>query len=220
MKSDAEIKHAVLQELAWDTRVKETEVGVEVDRGVVTLVGSVDSYAKKMAAQEAAHHVAGVYDVVNDLQVQALGPGACSDTELAHRVRQTLAWDVMVPHTQITSTTEAGWVTLEGQVEVWNQREEAERAIRYLAGVRGVTNRIKVTTQPITPQEIQRLIQEALERHTPRDAESIRVEVDEGKVTLSGRVSSWQEKRTIIEVVSHARGVEVVYDCLYVGPAE
>jgi osmotically-inducible protein OsmY len=83
-----------------------------------------------------------------------------------------------------------------------------------------VTNRIKVTTQPITPQEIQRLIQEALERHTPRDAESIRVEVDEGKVTLSGRVSSWQEKRTIIEVVSHARGVEVVYDCLYVGPAE
>src|SRR5688500_12782961 len=110
----------------------------------------------------------------------------------------------MVPDTQITATVEAGWVTLEGQVEVWNQRAEAERAIRYLAGMRGVTNLIEVTRQPITAHEIQRLIEEALERRTTRDAASIHVEVEAGKVALSGRVSSGREKHAIIEVVSHA----------------
>jgi len=111
-------------------------------------------------------------------------------------------------------------VALEGQVDVWNQRAEAERAIRYLTGVRGVINRIEVTTQPITPNEIHRLIQEAIERHTTRDAASIRVSVEAGKVALSGRVSSWREKRAIIEVVSHAPGVEGVYDGLHVDPTD
>jgi len=218
MKSDAEIKRAVLQELTWDTRVKETEVGVEVDRGVATLVGSVDSYAKKLAAQEAAHHVAGVYDVVNDLQVKALGPGACSDTELAHRVRRTLEWDVLVPDHQITSTVEDGWVTLEGQVEVWNQREEAERAIRFLARVRGVTNRITITPQQIAPQDVRRTLQAALERRALREAAHIQVSVVGGTVILSGQVQSWPEKRAILEAIRHAPGVETVDDHLRIEP--
>jgi osmotically-inducible protein OsmY len=218
MLPDAQIKHAVLQELAWDTRVKETEVGVEVDRGVVTLTGTVDSYAKKLAAQEAAHHVVGVLDVVNNLHVHAFGQGTGSDTELAHRVRQTLEWDVLVPDHQITSTVEDGWVTLAGQVEVWNQREEAERAIRFLAGVRGVTNLITVTPQQITPYEVRRTLQAALERRAVREAARIQVAVTGGTVTLSGRVQSWFEKRAILGAIRHAPGVEAVDDHLRIEP--
>jgi len=110
MKRDVEIKQAVLRELAWDTRVQETEGGVEVDNGVVTLVGRVDSDAKKLAAQEAAHHVSGVSDVVNDLQVNVPEQEAHSDTDLAHRVRQTLVWDVMVPIPRLPLPSRtAGW---------------------------------------------------------------------------------------------------------------
>ena len=218
MLPDAQIKHAVLQELAWDTRVKETEVGVEVDCGVVTLTGTVDSYAKKLAAQEAAHHVVGVLDVVNDIHVHAFGQGEGSDTELAHRVRRTLEWDVLVPDQQITSTVEDGWVTLAGQVDVWNQREEAERAIRFLVGVRGVTNLITVTPQQITPQEVHRTLQEALERRAMREATRIQVAVTGGTVTLSGRVQSWFEKRAILGAIRHAPGVEAVDDHLCIEP--
>ncbi len=69
-KTDEQIHHDVLKELRWDTRVEETEVGVEVDEGVVTLTGTVSSYAKKLAALEAAHRVSGVLDVADDIKVQ------------------------------------------------------------------------------------------------------------------------------------------------------
>jgi osmotically-inducible protein OsmY len=56
-KTDTQIHHDVLEELKWDSRVDETEVGVEVGKGVVTLTGTVSSWAKRMAAQEAACRV-------------------------------------------------------------------------------------------------------------------------------------------------------------------
>lgn len=68
-RTDSEIQQAVLRELKWDTRVEETDVGVEVNAGVVTLTGTVSSWAKRMAAQEAAHRVGGVLDVANDVDV-------------------------------------------------------------------------------------------------------------------------------------------------------
>ena len=73
MSLDSEIQQAVLRELHWDTRVDETDVGVEVDHGVVTLTGTVDSYVKQLAAQQAAHRVMGVLDVANDMHVKIPG---------------------------------------------------------------------------------------------------------------------------------------------------
>jgi osmotically-inducible protein OsmY len=191
---------------------------VEVDRGVVTLTGTVDSYAKKLAAQEATHQVGGVLDVVNHIHVQAFGQEEGSDTELAHRVRQTLAWNVLVPDHQITSTVEDGWVTLAGQVDVWHQREEAERAIRFLARVRGVTNRITITPQQIAPQDVRRTLHAAIERRALREAAHIQVSVVGGTVILAGRVQSWPEKRAILGAIRHAPGVEAVDDHLRIDP--
>src|SRR3954454_13111220 len=90
MKSGAQIQQAVLEELKWDTRVEETEVGVEVDQGVVTLTGTASSYAKRMAVEEAAHRVAGGLDVANDIEVVIPGSWKRTDTDIAQAVRWVL----------------------------------------------------------------------------------------------------------------------------------
>jgi osmotically-inducible protein OsmY len=190
-KTDLEVHQAVLRELKWDSRVDETGVGVEVDNGVVTLTGTVDSFAKRLAAQDAAHRVHGVLDVANDLQVQVPGPHARTDTEIAQAVRRSLEWDVLVPADRIHTTVTEGLVTLEGTVDLGHQREDTERAVRSLVGVRGVTNRLEVTGPPVDAVDIRRDIEQALERRADREARRIQVEVRDGTVTLTGRVHSW-----------------------------
>lgn len=219
MKTADEMKHAVLRELAWDTRVEVTDVGVQVSEGVVTLTGTVSSYGEKMAAQEAAHRVAYVRDVVNAIEIKTLGVQARSDVELAHMARHVLEWDVLVPDERITLTVEDGWIILEGTVSVWAQREEAERAVRHLASVQGVTNIITVDAPPLKSQDIRLAIQDALWRRATREASHIEVSVEGGQVTLSGQVQSPQEKRAILGTISHAPGVSAIHDQLHVGPA-
>lgn len=220
MMTDAEIKEAVLRELAWDTHVEATEVGVEVEDGIVTLTGSVSSYGKKLAAQNAAHQVFGVHDVVNAIEVDVQGSHVRTDTALAHMVRQSLEWDVMVPDARITSTVQHGWITLEGAVDTWAQREEAERAVRHLSGVRGVTNLITATTPAVLPEKVHETIQDALARRALREAKHIEVKIEGGKVTLTGTVQSWQERRAILGAVSHAPGVDIIDDHLRVDPSK
>jgi osmotically-inducible protein OsmY len=216
--SDAMIQQEVLLELKWDTRVDESEIGVAVEKGVVTLKGTVSNYARKLAAQEAAHRVAGVLDVANDIQVRVPGSLTHSDTDIAQAVRRALEWDVWVPDEQIRSTVSGGWVTLEGAVELLRERNDAERAVRHLAGVRGVTNKIVVAAPSIKPDDVRDVIEEALERRAERQADRIQVAVSEGNVILSGRVRSWEEKRAILGAVSHARGVSEVTDRLVINP--
>jgi osmotically-inducible protein OsmY len=218
MKSAEEIQHAVLRELAWDTRVEVAEVGVEVTEGVVTLTGLVSSYGEKVAAQEAAHRVAGVHDVVNAIEVKALGAKARSDVELAHMARHVLEWDVLVPDEGITLTVDNGWITLDGTVNMWAQRDEVERAIQHLAGVQGITNLITVEAPDLKSQDIRLAIQEALWRRATREANHIEVDVENGQVTLSGRVQSSEEKRAILGTIRHAPGVRAIHDQLRISP--
>jgi osmotically-inducible protein OsmY len=218
IKGDEQIHQEVLRELRWDTRVEETEVGVEVDKGVVTLTGTVSSYAKKLAAQEAAHRVSGVLDVANDIQVKVPGSLGRTDTEIAQAVRRALEWDALVPNEQIRSIVSDGWVTLEGTVEYLREREDAERAVRYLLGVKGVHNKLLVSAAKVTPHEVRNVIEDALERRADREAERIEVKVSDGMVILSGHVHSWAEKRAVIGAVSHAPGVVTVRDQLRISP--
>lgn len=219
LKSDAQIQQDVLRELKWDTRVEETDVGVEVDRGIVTLTGTVSSYAKRVAAQEAAHRVAGVLDVANDIQIQVPGSSQRSDTDLARSVRQILEWHAHVPHELIETTVSAGWVTLDGTVDYWSQREEAERAVLRLMGVHGVVNKITVKASRVDAGEIREAIEDALERRAEREARDIRVEVDdEGVVSLTGQVHAWRDKRAITGAAAHAPGVKSIEDHLRIDP--
>jgi osmotically-inducible protein OsmY len=215
-KTDSEIQQAVLRELKWDTRVEETDIGVEVDGGVVTLTGAVSSWAKRMAAQEAAQRVAGVLYVGNDVHVVPGSPGR-TDTDIARAVRQALEWDVFVPEARIRSTVSDGWVTLEGDVDYWNQREDAERAIRNLAGVRGIlADKIEIKPPKVISYDVRKSIEDALERQAEHEAKRIGLEVHDGRVTLWGSVHSWAEKRAVIGAAKGTPGVRSVDDHLRV----
>jgi osmotically-inducible protein OsmY len=217
-ESDSDLQQAVLRELKWSTRVDNTEVGVTVERGVVTLTGTVESYAKKVAAQEAAHRVFGVLDVANDLQVRVPGNLGRTDAEIAQAVRNALEWDVWVDDKRIKSTVSNGFVTLEGDVSLLRERDDVECTIHRLAGVRGVLNRIRVKPVIARAEDVQAAIEEALERRAEREAHRIKVELHDGEVKLSGAVNSWAEKRAILGVVSHAPGVRAVHENLFIDP--
>lgn len=217
-KKDTQIHHDVLEELKWDSRVDETEVGVEVDNEVVTLTGTVTSWAKRLAAQEAARRVIGVLDVANDIKVKVPGGLVRTDTEIAQAVRRALEWDVFVPEQKITSMVSDGWVSLEGTVELWSQRDDAERAVRNLMGVRGVLNKITVTSAKPVTTDVRRAIEQALERRAEREAKRIRVDVRDGTVTLTGSVHSWAERKSVVAAARFTPGVRDVKDHLVTAP--
>lgn len=217
-KTDYEIKQQVLRELKWDSRIAWAQIGVEVQEGLVTLSGAVNTYAKKIAAQQAAHRVAGVLDLANEIEVKPAGTYAHTDREIAMAVRHTLEWDALVPDERIQSTVSDGWVTLEGDVNVWREREDAEKSVLRLAGVVGVINKITVLPSDIDPEELREEIEEALETRADREADRLRIEVKNGSVELWGRVHSWREKRAILGSVGHLPGVMAVKEHLRIDP--
>lgn len=215
-KTDDLLKHQVQDELAWDTRTWNLDLEVNVSDGVITLSGTVPSYRQLVAAQEAAHRVRGVLDVVNELTVKV--SHLISDERIAHSVRQTLEWDVLVPNERIKSTVADGWVTLEGTVETLRESEDAAKAIEDLAGVIGVTNRLVIESQKSKPENLRAAIEEALERRAEREAERLRIDVKDGEVDLFGRVHSWQERKAVVGSISHAPGITKINDHLRIDP--
>ncbi len=213
-KSDSELRDQVLHEVRWDTRLGSAEIEVQVTSGAVTLLGSVSSWAQRMAAQDAAHRVAGVLDVANDIDVNIPSQTAKDDTDVALAVRRALEWNVFVPDDRVRSSVTAGQVTLDGEVDNGTQREEAERAIRNLFGVRAVANRIQIKAPAVSPHQVQRAIEDALERRADREAKRIGLDVHEGKVILTGIVRSWAERQSVVAAARGTPGVRVVDDRL------
>ncbi|MET0621301.1 MAG: BON domain-containing protein [Thermoanaerobaculia bacterium] len=218
VKSDREIQEDVLKELRWDSRVRQEEVGVEVDDGVVTLTGTVDCWAKKFAAKEAAHRVVGVRDVADDVRIKRPESPQLTDTEIAQDVRYALEWDAFVPDKDIRSTVSDGLVTLEGEVKTLRQKEDAARAIRRVRGVLGVNNWLTVAAVKADPGHLRKSIEQALERRAEREAGKVRVIVEDGIVTLEGRLRTWPERTAVLGTVSHVPGVREVRDRLTVNP--
>src|SRR5258706_15920601 len=173
-RTDEEIQANVLEGLKWDTRVRPNEIGVAVKDGIVTLTGWVDSYLKKMAAEEAAHRVPGVKAVANDIEVRLPGFAERTDTDLAAAVLNALRWDAAIPTGKVDVTVSQGWVTLKGEVDHGFQKRDALRAICRLSGTRGITNLITVKPQP-TPQDLKSQIERALVRNAQTDAKYITV---------------------------------------------
>lgn len=217
-RTDSHLKRRILSELKWDSRVSWASISVEVNEAVATLTGCVTSYAQKVAAQEAAHRVIGVLDVANDIEVKPPNALVRTDTEIAHAVRSALEWDALVPDDQIQSTISAGWVTLEGQVEFWRERTDAERAVRRLNGVVGVINKLSIRKQNVNEDLLREEVEYALETRAEREANRLRIEVNDGEVDLYGRVHSWREKRAVLGSVSHAPGVTQIRDHLRIDP--
>jgi osmotically-inducible protein OsmY len=213
-RTDSDIQQEVTRELASDAHVSPNDIAIHVDGAVVTLIGTVENWAKVRAVEEAAHRVPGVLDVANDLKV-TLPSSNRTDTEIAHAVRQALEWDVMVPDRHLQSTISHGVVTLDGKASSWAQRADAERAIERLTGVRGVINRIHLeTSERFDLEDARRAVANALQRHAERDASRIDLTSVNGAVTVMGVVHSWQERDAVLGAVRGMRGVRAVNDHL------
>jgi osmotically-inducible protein OsmY len=205
-KTDEEIQRDVLAELKWDSRLQPNEIGVIVKDGVVTLTGWVDSYLKKWNAEEAAHRVAGVKAVANDVEVRLPSSSERTDSDIAAAAVHALEWDALVPSDKVQVTVSKGWVTLRGEVDWQYQKEDAERVVRRLTGVKGVTNLI--TVKPHTaPSDLKKRIEEALVRTAKLDADRIIVEVQGSKAILKGTVRSWAEREEAERVAWSAPGI-------------
>jgi osmotically-inducible protein OsmY len=217
MKTDNQLRQDVLDELSWNPSINEKAIGVAVKDGVVILAGAVDSYAQKLSAEYAAERVSGVRAIADDLTVRVLPSVGRSDGEIAKAAVTSLDWHVEVPAKDLKVIVDNGWVTMEGKVQWQFQRAAAERAVRYLAGVRGVTNLIAVTPTVASPLEVSAKIREALRRGAAADANRVIVEAVGGKVTLRGSVRSFAEREDAERAAWGAPGVTEVEDRILVG---
>ncbi|SEW14933.1 Osmotically-inducible protein OsmY, contains BON domain [Chryseobacterium wanjuense] len=192
MKTNAELQRDVQKALQWEPLLHSAEIGVTAKDGIVSLTGVVDSYAKKMEAENAAKRVSGLKALVENIEVKFPNSLYKTDAEVAKEVLNALKANYSIPDDNIKVKVEDGKVTLEGELP-WNyQKEEAGQAIKYLIGVKGVINNIKIKSE--VDDEIQKKdIEDALRRSTIDDSE-IKVSVSGTTVTLTGTANSWYQK--------------------------
>jgi osmotically-inducible protein OsmY len=218
MKTDTQLYQDVVNEFRWDARLQPNEIGISVRDGIVILTGFTDSYSKKSVAEQVAKRVAGVKGVVNDIQVRLPGSSERTDADIARAAVQALEWRVNLPLDRVKVVVSNGWVTLEGEVDRYDQAEEAEEVVRELIGVTGVTNLI-IVKPTVAPENIKAQIEEALKRSAEIDAQRIAVETRDGKVILRGRVRSWAERAEAGRAAWRAPGVTRVENLIEVTPS-
>jgi osmotically-inducible protein OsmY len=218
MKPDAELREDVIRELAWDPQVTDPDaIAVAVKDGAVMLAGKVPSYAESLAAVRAAGRVAGVRAVADQLRVRLSGQPR-DDPDIAQAIARVLDWNTQVPQGQVRATVQAGWVTLEGEVDFDYQRREAAKAVHHVRGVTGITNNIVVRAPAASPDRVEAIIEQAFERQAEVDARHIRVQVSDHTVELHGQVHSLQESVAAQAAAAAAPGVERVDSHLVVSP--
>jgi len=209
MRLDSDIKRDVEDELRWDADIHSTDIGVAVNDGVVTLTGFVRSYAQKTQAERDAKRVAGVRGVANDLEVRLPALDERPDPDIARDAVNALKSELPYSSDNIKVIVKNGWATLEGNVE-WNYaRERAEKAVKRVRGLKGITN--SLTLKPsVAPYEVRRKIEEALRRSAELDASRITVEANGSEIVLRGTVRSWAESQEAERAAWAAPGVTKV----------
>ncbi|HTD28377.1 MAG TPA: BON domain-containing protein [Xanthomonadaceae bacterium] len=215
--NDKQLRQDVIDELDFEPRVHSADIGVVVEKGVVTLTGHVPNYSHKLAAERAVWRVNGVKAVAQEIQVRVAGDKLHNDDEIARRAIKILAWDTLLPRDAVRVQVQDGWVKLSGTLD-WNyQRESAEEDVRKLGGVLGVSNDISLSpaAQAI---DVKQLITDALNRHAEVEASRVTVSVQEGgTVGLEGDVDNWDERQAVVRAAWSAAGVRAVVDRLRIG---
>ncbi len=219
MKTDAELKQDVMEELKWEADVKAETLGVAVQDGIVTLTGNVDTYAQKVAAERAAERVYGVKGIAEEIKVKLPNSFMRDDEDIARAAANALEWNASVPDERVKVKVQDGWVTLSGDVDFRYQKDAAYDAVSGLMGVAGVTNLINLKPSPRpAPTDIRRKIESAFQRHALLDARRVAVQISNGKVTLEGTVHSYAEKKEAELAACSAPGICEVENNISINP--
>ena len=214
MKTDTQLKNDVMEELRWEPSVTMSDISIATHNGVVTLSGSVPTYAEKGAAERATRRVEGVKGIAEEMEVNPGRMHQHNESEIAEAVVNALRWHVWVP-SSVQATVDDGWVTLTGSVTWDFQRNAAADAIDHLSGVIGVSNKIAIT--PIVqPNAVKDAIEGALKRNAEIDGEHITVSAEGGDVTLTGQIGSWGQRDETETAAWNAPGVTNVENHLTV----
>lgn len=215
MSHDDQLQKAVLAELKWEPSITAAHIGVTAENGTVTLSGHVQSYGQKHTAEMATGRVKGVKAVAEKIEVRLPFEVKRDDADIATAAVDRLAWDTGTPRDAVKVKVEKGWLTLTGEVQGHFQKEAAEREVRNLMGVLGVSNQI--TIKPLVDTAgLSDDIQHALHRSWFFDDENVHVTAQEGRVTLTGTVGSWHERQTAASTAWAAPGATSVENDLIV----
>jgi osmotically-inducible protein OsmY len=209
VQNDAELEEAVLRRLEDDPEILSKDIGVVIKDAVVTLVGFVQSYPEKLAAERAVNRVRGVKAIVDEIEVRA--PVARTDQEIAREVIRAMTAEKSVPRDRIVVCVRNGCVTLEGLVNGHVQRACAERCACHAEGVRSVVNRIRLEPS-VSAAEVKAEIENALKKDESGTAPNISVWENEGTVYLYGSVGSAHAREEAEHVARSMPGVSEVKD--------
>lgn len=208
-KTDTELQNDVLFELKYEPSVKVSDIGVVVKNGTVTLNGYATSYHEKREAVRAAKRVSGVKAIADDIEVQLPDSYHRTDSDIAAAVISQINWSTSIPEGAVLATVRNGWVTLEGEVEWWYQKNAAGDLVKQLVGVKGVSNSISILPK-VTKATVVADIQSAFKRSAMLDAKHIHVEISGNKVILGGKVRNYHELEEAERVAWSEPGVTAV----------
>jgi len=212
-RTDTAIKQDILDELKWDPKVTETEIGVTVKDGAVTLTGNVPLYSHKYAAHQAAKRIKGVRVIVDEVQVEIPSLMVGSDPDIAKHIAHIFEWNTQIPADKIKAEVKNGYVTVSGEVDWQYQRNYIQKLVEDVKGVRAVINSINIRKRAAVP-DIRDAIVKALHRHAGVEADRIGILTFNGQVTLTGNVDSYLERDLIENAVWATPGVTEVLDYL------
>ncbi len=231
-RDDEKIKQAIERAFIYDPRVLSFNPDIYVEDGIVTLTGEVATLKAKEAAEIDAKNTAGVVVVRNLLKVK--GKHFPSDEVIKENLDSSLKWNPYVDKFALTTTVSNGTAVLKGSVDNYLERYHAEKVANSIYGITNVLNLIEVRTDRLpyvydyvddfhesyykenlsaspkkTDWQILKEIKEQLFWLPNIDATAINIEVNQGKVHLSGQVDNWREYN-LVESNAYEGGAIVV----------
>lgn len=217
--TDEKIKQEILDQVGRDTRVKDSEVEIEVRSGTVTLKGRVPHHASRKAAEEIAKAIPGVLSVENQMTV--LYPTKVTsppDDEIKDHLIRVIEWNPYIDESAIDLSVGNGVVKISGSTDsLWKKERMTEIALDT-KGVVDVINELAVApTENIQDQEIGNTIVTSLDKNPNIDAAAVNVEVVNGKVVLKGRVPDGHAYQIAADTARYAPGVKHVINELKTG---
>ena len=204
------LARAVENELYHDAMLSLDDVNARVERGTVTLTGTVTSLLAKERAARVAETVKGVLDVRNEIVV---APQTQKSAEaLSSAIRHALVMNPATEGYEIQVKAEPnGSVLLTGEVDSWAERDLAGRIAKGVGAVTAVRNDLEVSFQEgRSDSDLQAEIERLLRWDVYVDESNVDVRVRDRVVQLSGSVPSAAEKRRAVALagVSGAKSID------------